>query len=68
MILTIIIITGIISVVFAFSTGRKKNVTVYYRDYNGHKNSSDDLPERYRMSKGLLISLLILVIFYLLAK
>ena len=22
------------------------------RDYNGHKSASDELPERYRMSKG----------------
>ena len=57
MIAFIIIVTGIIALTLAFTAGRKKNITVYNRDYNGHKSASDELPERYRMSKGLFIAL-----------
>ena len=59
MIAFIIIVTGIIALTLAFTAGRKKNITVYNRDYNGHKSASDELPERYRMSKGLFIALLL---------
>ena len=68
MIAFIIIVTGIIALTIAFTAGRKKNITVYNRDYNGHKSASDELPERYRMSKGLFIALLLLLLVYLLAK
>ena len=64
MIAFIIIVTGIIALTLAFTAGRKKNIT----DYNGHKSASDELPERYRMSKGLFIALLLLLLVYLLAK
>ena len=67
MIAFIIIVTGIIALTLAFTAGRK-NITVYNRDYNGHKSASDELPERYRMSKGLFIALLLLLLVYLLAK
>ena len=68
MIAFIILVTGIIALTLAFTAGRKKNITVYNRDYNGHKSASDELPERYRMSKGLFIALLLLLLVYLLAK
>ena len=54
MIAFIIIVTGIIALTLAFTAGRKKNITVYNRDY--------------RMSKGLFIALLLLLLVYLLAK